>query len=37
VALGRDTARGAIFTIGSGIFARAIGLASTLLLAEHVR
>jgi PST family polysaccharide transporter len=36
VALGRDTARGAIFTIGSGIFARAIGLASTLLLARFL-
>jgi lipopolysaccharide exporter len=36
VALGRDTARGALFTIGSGILARTVGLLSTLVLARFL-
>jgi PST family polysaccharide transporter len=36
VALGRAAARGALFTIGSGIVARGIGLVSTLVLARFL-
>jgi lipopolysaccharide exporter len=36
VALARETARGAILTIGSGIGARAVGLVSTLVLARFL-
>jgi len=36
VALARETARGALLTIGSGIGARAIGLVSTLVLARFL-
>src|SRR5262249_13117117 len=35
-ALGRATARGALFTIGAGMVARGIGLVSTLVLARFV-
>ena len=36
MALGRDTARGAVITIGSGIGARGVGLISTLVLARFL-
>lgn len=36
MALGRDTARGALFTIGAGVVARGIGLVSTLALTHFI-